>query len=34
MVCWPQHEKEQDFPVKMDGILLTYLSSQSVNCVR
>ena len=34
MMCWPQHEKEQDFPAKMDGSLLTHLSSQSVDCVR
>ena len=27
MVCWPQCEKKQDFPTKMDGSLLTYLSS-------
>ena len=34
MVCWPQCEKKQDFPTKMDGSLLTYLPSQSVDCVR
>ena len=34
MVCWPQHKKEQDFPAKMDGSLLTHLPSQSVDCVR
>ena len=33
MVCWPQYKKEQDFPAKMDGNLLTYLPSQSVDCV-
>ena len=34
MVCWPQYEKEQDFPTKMDRSLLTYLPSQLVNCIR
>ena len=34
MVCWLQHEKEQDFPTKINRSLLTYLPSQSVNCVR
>ena len=34
MVYWPQHEKRQDFPTKIDGSLLTYLPSQSVDCVR
>ena len=34
MVCWPRHEKERDFPAKMDGSLLTHLPSQLVNCVR
>jgi len=33
MGCWLQYEKEQDFPAKMDRILLTCLSSQSVVCV-
>ena len=33
MVCWLQHEKEQDFPAKMNGSLLTYLPSQSVDCI-
>ena len=33
MVCWPQYEKERDFPAKMDGSLLTYLPSQLVDCV-
>ena len=27
MVCWLQHKKKQDFPTKMNGSLLTYLSS-------
>jgi len=34
MVYWPYREKERDFPAKMDGSLLTYLPSQSVDCVR
>ena len=34
MVCWIQYEKERDFPAKIDGSLLTYLPSQSVDCVR
>ena len=34
MVCWPQCEKEQDFPAKMNRSLLTYLPSQSVYYVR
>ena len=34
MVCWLWCKKEQDCPAKMDGSLLTYLSSQSVGCVR
>ena len=34
IVCWPQREKERDFPAKMDGSLLTHLPSQSVDCVR
>jgi len=34
MVYWSQCEKEQDFPAKMDGSLLTHLLSQSVDCVR
>ena len=34
MVCWLQHEREQDFLVKIDRILLTYLPSQLVDCVR
>ena len=34
IVCWLQCEKEQDFPAKMDKRLLTYLPSQSVDCVR
>ena len=33
MVCWPQCEKKQDFPTKMDRNLLIYLFSQSVDCV-
>ena len=33
IVCWLQHEREQDFPTKMDGSLLTYLPSQLVDCV-
>ena len=33
MVCWLQYMKEQDFSAKMNGSLLTYLSSQLVNCV-
>ena len=33
MVCWPWCEREWDFPAKMDGSLLTYLLSQSVDCV-
>ena len=33
MVCWPQHEKERDFPAKMDRSLSTHLPSQSVDCV-
>ena len=33
MVSWPQYEKEQDFPIKIDESLLTHLSSQSVDCV-
>ena len=33
MVCWLQHEKEQDFPAKMDRSLLTHLSSQSVDYI-
>ena len=33
MVCWLQHEKEQDFPAKMDGSLSTHLPSQSADCV-
>ena len=33
MVCWPQREKERDFPAKMDRSLSTHLSSQSVDCV-
>ena len=33
MVCWPQHEKRQDFPTKMNRSLSTYLPSQSVDCV-
>ena len=33
IVCWPQREKKQDFPAKMDGSLSTYLPSQSVDCV-
>ena len=32
MMCWLRHEKEQDFPVKMDRSLSTHLSSQSVDC--
>ena len=34
MVCWPQHEKEQDFPTKIDRSLLTHLPSQLVDCVK
>ena len=34
MVCWPWHEKKWDFPAKMNRSLLTYLPSQSVDCVR
>ena len=34
MVYWPQCEKEQDFPAKMDGSLSTHLPSQLVDCVR
>ena len=34
MVCWPQREKERDFPAKMDGSLSTHLPSQLVDCVR
>jgi len=30
-MCWLWHEKEQDFPTKMDKSLSTYLSSQSVD---
>ena len=33
MVCWLRREKERDFSAKMDGSLLTYLPSQSVDCV-
>ena len=33
MMCWLQHKKEQDFPAKINGSLLTYLPSQSVDCV-
>jgi len=33
IVCWPRHEKKQDFPAKIDGSLLIYLPSQSVDCV-
>ena len=34
MVDWLWHEKKQDFPIKMDRSLSTYLSSQSMDCVR
>ena len=34
LVRWLQCKKEQDFSAKMNGSLLTYLPSQSVNCVR
>ena len=33
IVCWPQHKKEQDFPIKINRSLLTHLPSQSVDCV-
>ena len=33
MVYWPQYKREQNFPTKMDENLLTYLPSQSVNCI-
>jgi len=33
MMCWLQCEREQDFPVKIDGSLLIHLSSHSVDCV-
>jgi len=33
IVYWPQCEREQDFPAKMDGSLLAHLSSQSVDYV-
>ena len=32
--CWPQCKREQDSSAKIDKILLTYLPSQSVDCVR
>ena len=34
IVCWPQYEKERDFPAKMNESLSTHLPSQSVDCVR
>ena len=34
IICWLWHEKEQNCPTKIDGSLSTYLSSQSVDCVR
>lgn len=34
MVYWPQHIVELDFPIKIDGKLLTYLSSQPMNCIK
>ena len=33
MVYWLQCEKKWDFPTKIDGSLLIYLPSQSVDCV-
>ena len=33
MMYWPQCEREQDFPTKIDGSLLIHLSSHSVDCV-
>ena len=33
MVYWLRCKKERDFPAKMDRSLLTYLSSQLVDCV-
>ena len=32
IVCWQQYEKEQYFPAKIDGSLVTHLPSQLVNC--
>ena len=33
MICWLQYEEEQYFSTKIDGSLLIYLLSQSVDCV-
>jgi len=33
IVCWPQYKREQDFPVKIDRSLSTYLPSQLVDYV-
>ena len=33
MVDWLRHEKKQDFPIKINRSLSTYLSSQLMDCV-
>ena len=33
IVYWPQYKREQDFPVKIDRSLSTYLPSQLVDFV-